>query len=147
METTSALVKMPDKLKISDLYLYWPSPEKIVAETQSHVGLTWNKVYSVANKWVDTTNYKSYILKNIPESSQNFHWITTSAWFPNKNLTFCYITKWLLHPAPRFLASLIGMQACFFSTCCDHEMSIINWNVYWFIPFALHPMTSLQELK
>ena len=67
-----------------------------VAETQLHVGLTWNKVYSVANQWVDTTNYKSYILKNIPETSQKIHQITVSAWFPNtRDMTWLgtYSTK------------------------------------------------------
>jgi len=39
------------------------SKEYHVAETQSHVGLTWNKVYSFANQLVDTMNYKTYILK------------------------------------------------------------------------------------
>ena len=32
-------------------------------KTQSQVGLTWNKMYSVANQWADTMNYKYYILK------------------------------------------------------------------------------------
>jgi len=30
---------------------------------QLHIGLTWNKVYSFANQWVDMPNYKTYILK------------------------------------------------------------------------------------
>jgi len=34
-----------------------------VAETESYVGLTWNKAYSVPKQWVDTMNYKYYILK------------------------------------------------------------------------------------
>ena len=34
-----------------------------VAETRSHIGLTWNKAYSVANQWVYLMNYKTYILK------------------------------------------------------------------------------------
>jgi len=37
------------------------------------VGLAWNRIYSVTNQWVYTTNYKSYILKKysqkVPESS------------------------------------------------------------------------------
>jgi len=36
-----------------------------VAEIQSHVGLTW-KVYSVANQWVNITNYKLMYWRNIP---------------------------------------------------------------------------------
>jgi len=35
----------------------------IVVETESHVGLAWYRVYSFANQWVHTMNYKSYILK------------------------------------------------------------------------------------
>jgi len=66
---------------------------------------------------------------------------------PRENLTFCYITNWLLYPAPRFLASLIGMQACFFSTCCDHELSIINWNVYWLIPCCPPPHDVITRTK
>jgi len=38
----------------------WQAAE-VVVETQSHVDLTWNKAYSVANQWVDTTNYKLII--------------------------------------------------------------------------------------
>jgi len=35
----------------------------IVVETESHVGLAWNSLYSFANQWVHAMNYKSYILK------------------------------------------------------------------------------------
>jgi len=53
---------------------WWPSLDKApvivsasqwssrcVVETDSHVGLAWNRVYSFANQWVYTMNYKSYI--------------------------------------------------------------------------------------
>jgi len=35
----------------------------IVVETESHVGLAWDRVYSFANQWVHAMNYKSCILK------------------------------------------------------------------------------------
>ena len=40
--------------------LYHPAH---VTETQLHISLTWNKMYSVANQWVTIINYKYYILK------------------------------------------------------------------------------------
>jgi len=51
------------------VHFYWvgllpPSSRVLtVVKTESQVGLTWNKAYSIANQWVDTTNYKIYILK------------------------------------------------------------------------------------
>ena len=41
----------------------------VVAKTQSQVGLTWNKAYSIVNQWVYLMNYKTYILKRY---SRNF---------------------------------------------------------------------------
>ena len=47
----------------SDHHLWSLVVEAFVAETQSHVGLTWDKAHSVANQWVYLMNYKTYILK------------------------------------------------------------------------------------
>jgi len=64
----------------------------LVTETQLHVGLTWNKMYSIANQWVDITDLYT---KNVPEGSQKFSQITVSAWFPNNSLFLWIDQQWL----------------------------------------------------
>ena len=100
-----------------------------VTETQLHVGLTWNKAYSVANQWVDTINYKLIYWRNIPENSWKFSWVTVSAWFPNSP---CFRINLMVESTPGLV---VGSQyLCThiypFWWPCHAVMSRSPWNLF-----------------
>jgi len=85
--------------------------ELLVVETQLHLGLSWNRIYSFANQWGYTMNYKSYILKRY---SRSFSWITVSAWYPNTTM----------HPYPFYWYQWPGQNMPFLSI--GKKLSIIT---------------------